>query len=85
MVYPTHITRYDKDRLFKYQIVTSVRGNSILSWKDVLLVEYSLPDSNGDFMRVRTVARFGPASNDESWKDARFLMTALIQCHNLVS
>lgn len=81
---PAHITRYDKDKQYRYQIVTVWRGSFVKRWKEIILVEYSLPDNDGHFQRARTVANFGNASNDEHWRDARFLMTALIQCHNLV-
>lgn len=49
-----------------YILETIPRGN----YSVIVLSEYSLPDSHGRYMRVKTIAEFGNANNDQNWEYA---------------
>jgi len=67
-----------KDKQHKYTVTRRARGSKSSRYYTWLLSEYSLPDSDGDYMRVRVVADFG-----KNYKDAKFLAVALVQVFDL--
>ena len=60
-----------------YTITKHKRRGAGLTWYIWILSEYSLPDSQGNFMRVRTIADFGNTKHKENYQNAKALKLTL--------
>ena len=60
-----------------YTITKHKRMGGGLTWHEWILSEYSLPDSLGRFMRVRTIATFGNTKHKENYQNAKLLKLTL--------
>lgn len=67
------------DNQYMYTITKHKRVGNYSVW---VLSEYSNPDSNGDFMRARMIAKFGNTKHKENYKNARFTATCFVSMHN---
>jgi len=60
-----------------YRLVKIKKGTDKLTWQELIIAEFSLPDKDGHYMRCRTYADFGNATNKDNIKNASFILSLL--------
>jgi hypothetical protein len=61
----------------KYTITKHKYGYGSIKWYDWILSEYNLPDNQGRFQRVKTIANFGNTAHKENYQNAKKLKKLL--------